>query len=104
MDVAAARRLGPAGRLGSTPHGGYTEGMKTAVSIPDDLFEQAERLARRVGSTRSGLYSRAVREYVARHAPDEVTAAMDCVCDAVGEAPDGFTVAAARETLERSDW
>ena len=49
--------------------------MKTAVSIPDDLFEQAERLARRVGATRSGLYSRAVREYVARHAPDEVTAA-----------------------------
>ncbi len=78
--------------------------MKTAVSIPDDLFEQAERLARRVGATRSGLYSRAVREYVARHAPDEVTAAMDRVCDAVGAIRDEFVSAAARETLERSDW
>jgi len=78
--------------------------MKTAVSIPDDLFEQAERLARRIGATRSGLYSRAVREYVARHAPDEVTAAMDRVCDAVGAAPDEFPAAAARVVLERSDW
>lgn len=83
---------------------GYTPGMKTAVSVPDDLFEQAERLARRVGTTRSGLYSRAVREYVARHAPDEVTAAVDRVCDAVGESRDAFTAEAARTTLERSDW
>ncbi len=78
--------------------------MKTAVSIPDDLFEHAERLARRIGSTRSGLYSRAVREYLARHAPDEVTAAMDRVCDAVGQKEDDFVAAAARETLERSEW
>ena len=90
--------------LGPLAHGGYTPGMKTAVSIPDDLFEQAERLARRVGATRSGLYSRAVQEFVARHAPDEVTAAMDRVCDAVGETRDEFVTAAARETLERSDW
>lgn len=106
--VGHARVLGSASssdrRLGSSVSGGYTPGMKTAVSIPDDLFEQAERLARRVGATRSGLYSRAVREYVARHAPDEVTASMDRVCDAVGQKQDDFVAAAAREALERSDW
>ena len=47
--------------------------MKTAVSVPDDIFEGAERLARREGRSRSEVYSAALREYVARHSPDEVT-------------------------------
>jgi len=44
--------------------------MKTAVSIPDDVFEKAERHARRMGKSRSQLYNHALAEYVARHAPD----------------------------------
>lgn len=51
--------------------------MKTAVSVPADIFEKAERLARSEGRSRSDLYSAALREYVARHAPDEVTEALD---------------------------
>jgi mRNA interferase MazF len=51
--------------------------MKTAVSIPDDVFERAERLARRAGRSRSEVFSAALAEYLARHAPDEVTDAMD---------------------------
>jgi len=54
--------------------------------------------------TRSGLYSSAVREYLARHAPDEVTAAMDRVCEAVGDYRDPFTATAARRTLEQTEW
>ena len=38
--------------------------MKTAISIPDRLFEAAERLARRLGMSRSELYSKAVASYV----------------------------------------
>src|SRR5579883_1096225 len=47
----------------STPcvRGGYTIGMKTAVSIPADVFESAERLARRTRKSRSQLYSEAVK-------------------------------------------
>jgi antitoxin MazE6 len=41
---------------------------------------------------------------VARHAPDEVTEAMDRVCTELGEQPDRFITAAARRVLERSDW
>ena len=47
--------------------------MKTAVSIPDEVFEKVERFARRAGRSRSEVFSAAVAEYVARHAPDEVT-------------------------------
>jgi len=38
--------------------------MKTEISIPDRLFETAERLAKRLGMSRSELYSKAVATYV----------------------------------------
>lgn len=40
--------------------------VKTAISIPDELFERAERIAARRGCTRSGLYAEALAEFVAR--------------------------------------
>jgi len=78
--------------------------VKTAVSIPDDVLERAERLARRARQSRSEVFSRALREYVARHLPDEVTEAMDRVCTEVGEERDPFVAGAARRTLERVEW
>ncbi len=79
--------------------------MKTAVSIPDEIFEEAERLAGRLKTSRSELYRRALEEYVSRHAPDPVTAALDATCANVGEgAPDELTHVASRRTLERSEW
>jgi predicted transcriptional regulator len=83
---------------------GYTPGMKTAVSIPDDVFDKAERLARRMKKSRSELFSRALAEYVARHAPDHVTEAINQVCAEIGIEPDAFGSAAARRTLERVEW
>jgi antitoxin MazE6 len=78
--------------------------MKTAVSIPDPVFEDAERLAQRMKKSRSQLYSEALADYVAHHSPDEVTAAMDSVLAAVGDEPDAFTRAAARRILEQTEW
>ena len=78
--------------------------MKTAVSIPDEVFEKVERLARRAHKSRSEVFSAALREYVARHAPDEVTEMMNRVCDTVSEQTDYFVTAATRRTLERTEW
>ncbi len=78
--------------------------MKTAVSIPDEVFDRVERLARRAQRSRSEVYSTALREYVARHTPDEVTEALDRVCAAVDEKPDPFVAGAARRVLERTEW
>lgn len=83
---------------------GYTPGMKTAVSIPDDVFEGAERLARRLKKPRSRVFAEAVREYVARHDPEAVTEAMNLVCGEVGEETDPFVTEAARRTLRRMKW
>lgn len=83
---------------------GYTVGMKTAISIPDDLFDLAERLARRTQKSRSRLFSDALREYVARRSPDKITEAMDQALAEIGNSNDPFVAAASRGRLERSEW
>ena len=84
--------------------GGYTIGMKTAISLPDPVFHQAERLARRLRKTRSAIYREAMVEYVARHDTDAVTETMNRVVAQVGERPEPFARAAARRALERTEW
>jgi metal-responsive CopG/Arc/MetJ family transcriptional regulator len=78
--------------------------MKTAVSIPDEIFKEAERLARRTKRSRSRLFSDALKEYIARWSPDKVTQAMDAALAQIGEDKDEFTNASSRRTLERTEW
>jgi metal-responsive CopG/Arc/MetJ family transcriptional regulator len=78
--------------------------MKTAVSIPDEVFEEAERLAERLRTSRSRLYSQALREYVRRHAPDHVTESLNRVVESVSGQGDGFARNAARRVLGKVEW
>ena len=78
--------------------------MKTAVSIPDEVFEGAERLARRTKRWRSRLFSDALKEYLARHSPDQVTEAMDRAIDELGDSNDTFVSSATQRVLEQSKW
>lgn len=79
--------------------------MKTAISLPDDLFEPVERLVQCSNRHRSEVYADALREHVARHAPDEITQALDELVAAVDEADtDGFPARAAQRTLSATEW
>ena len=78
--------------------------MKTAVSIPDEVFEGADRLARQLKTSRSHLYSRALKEFLARHAPDTITDSMNRVCESLDSSPDEFARRAARRVLEDTEW
>ncbi|HEY9450053.1 MAG TPA: hypothetical protein VIQ60_09865 [Gemmatimonadaceae bacterium] len=53
--------------------------MKTAISLPDDLFDEADALAERLGVSRSALYATAVAEFLAKHTASEVTARLNRV-------------------------
>jgi len=53
--------------------------VKTAISIPDELFEEGERLAREQGVTRSRFYSTAIAEYVVHHRRDDVLERLNSV-------------------------
>jgi metal-responsive CopG/Arc/MetJ family transcriptional regulator len=77
--------------------------MKTAISIPDNVFQSAEHLAYKMKKSRSEIYSRAVREYVARYSEDGVTDALDAVYEKPA-ASDEFSQAAARTALGQVEW
>lgn len=77
--------------------------MKTAASVPDEIFMKAEQLARRLKKSRSELFSNALAEYIARHSPDRVTETMNRVCAEIGEA-DSFLAAASRRMVENTEW
>jgi metal-responsive CopG/Arc/MetJ family transcriptional regulator len=78
--------------------------MKTAISLPDDLYADAERLAGALKVSRSRLYSLALREYVSRHAPDHVTEALDSLFAADDTGHGTFAAQAAQRTLRDSEW
>lgn len=84
--------------------------MKTAISLPNPLFEEAEALARRLGKSRSQLYADALMDYVARHDEAEVTKRLDRVLEVLGEPgspsrdEDRAMTAVGTETLRRVEW
>ena len=47
--------------------------MKTAISIPDTQFEAAEKLAARLGLSRSELYQKALSEFIAKYSDEQIT-------------------------------
>ena len=78
--------------------------MKVAVSIPDDIFAEAEALAKRLKSSRSEIYSRALGEFIGTHAPDRVTERMNDVVRDMAPEPDAFGMAAARQIFKKTEW
>jgi metal-responsive CopG/Arc/MetJ family transcriptional regulator len=78
--------------------------MKTAVSIPDNLFHRAEELARVARKSRSQVYAEALREYLARHDPELVRSTLDRVAAEFARDDDTFAAAAAQRVMERSEW
>jgi metal-responsive CopG/Arc/MetJ family transcriptional regulator len=82
-----------------------TFGMKVAISIPDEVSAQADRMAKEMGTSRSGLYRRALTSYFERMAPrDRTTDALDAVVDKIGQDDTRFAQAAARQRLQKNDW
>jgi metal-responsive CopG/Arc/MetJ family transcriptional regulator len=53
--------------------------MKTAISIPDPVFEAAERLAERLGKSRSQLYTEAIGQYIKQHRSEGVTERLNAI-------------------------
>lgn len=77
--------------------------MKVAVSIPDELYERADEVARRLGLNRSQLYARSVEEFLAIHGEDPLTAALDALAEQAGGAGRAGALAG-RRLIERGQW
>ena len=78
--------------------------MKTAISIPDEVFLAADELARRLGMSRSELYATAVAEYLAEHRASGVKERLDVVYGIVDSELDDSVVQFQLSSLPQEDW
>lgn len=78
--------------------------MKTAVSVPDLLFEAADRFARRLGLSRSELYSKALQEYLCSHREEGITEALDRIYETEDSSLDPVLASIQAFSLPKGEW
>jgi metal-responsive CopG/Arc/MetJ family transcriptional regulator len=78
--------------------------MKTAISLPDELYRSGDRLAKRLGVSRSELYARALAEFLAKHQTEQITQRLNRVYAAEDSRLDAALTRAQGEALPREEW
>jgi predicted transcriptional regulator len=78
--------------------------MKTAISISDDIFTQAERVAKQLGLSRSKLYSQAILEFVKNHYPDTITTKLNEVYGKQDSGVDDDIIQTNFDLLSQDEW
>jgi metal-responsive CopG/Arc/MetJ family transcriptional regulator len=78
--------------------------MKTAISIPDEVFDAADEMAKRLGMSRSQLYVTALREYLDAHRSRGVTAQLDHIYEYQDSSLDLRVAEAQTNSLDDEDW
>ena len=82
----------------------YTSVMKTAISIPDDVFNAAELTAKKMALSRSELYTRAIRSYLEELSDANVTESLNAVYAETPSVLDPALMRAQRRALGQGRW
>lgn len=78
--------------------------MKTAISIPNDIFVSAEQLARRLNMSRSELYTRAIKQYIAECRHTGVKEKLDQVYASDSASIDSAILDAQAISIPMEEW
>ena len=78
--------------------------MKTAISLPDELFKKVERKARQMGLSRSEFFARAAERFLESMNDERVTASYDEAFAAEDRATETFRRKATRAALLGVEW
>jgi metal-responsive CopG/Arc/MetJ family transcriptional regulator len=78
--------------------------VKTAISLPEDLFRMAEAAARKLKMSRSQLYATALAEYLERRKASNITDRLNKVYSRESSDLDPALQSAQMRSLEREDW
>ncbi len=78
--------------------------MKTAISIPDSIFNAAEKLANRLGFSRSELYAKAVAEYLQKHRNEGITKELDKIYSTESSQLDPGIQALQTASIDKDEW
>jgi len=82
----------------------YTNSMKTAISLPDDLFRSAEKAARQLQLSRSQLYAAALSEFLERRRSASITSRLNQVYAEAASAVDPVLQSAQFKSLGKESW
>ena len=78
--------------------------MKTAISIPDQLFQEADHYAKNHGFSRSQLYARAVEQFLKRHPADHITKQLNKVYSTESAKLDATLSSMQLDSIELEKW
>ncbi len=78
--------------------------MKTAVSIPDNVYISAEKLARRLSKSRSQLYAQALSNYLSMHQKEGITTKLNEVYLSNDSKVEPLLISMQAQSLSKEDW
>lgn len=80
--------------------------MKTAISVPDDVFEQVEQKVNELGWSRSAFYATAAEQLLARLNTDALLANINAAVEQIGDTDESALIASAagRRTVTDHAW
>ncbi len=82
--------------------------MKTAISIPDDIFLSAEKTAKKLGISRSQLFTKAIEEYIQNHSQEKITDKLNKIYTKRSVSSDNkisnISINLLRESLKDDSW
>jgi metal-responsive CopG/Arc/MetJ family transcriptional regulator len=78
--------------------------MKTAISLPDPVFEEAEALAKQLGLSRSELYTKALKAYLQKYNRDRILHELNQVYAEELSEPDPALATMQLMSLPHEDW
>ena len=78
--------------------------MKTAVSIPDKIFRSADSLAKRLGMSRSQLYTTALTDFLSRRQHQQVKERLDAIYGEEESALDPGIIDLQKKSLLPEEW
>ncbi len=78
--------------------------MKTAISLPDQVFEEAESLAKQLGVSRSELYTKALRAYLSKYNHERILNKLNQVYSEESSEPDPILTKMQLLSLPSEDW
>lgn len=78
--------------------------LKTAISLPEDIYRDAEDAAKKLGMTRSRFYSVAIADFLNRYRKDDIKVKLNEVYAAGGSDIDPGFAAMQLASLPREEW
>jgi metal-responsive CopG/Arc/MetJ family transcriptional regulator len=78
--------------------------MKTAISIPDNLFKVAEETAKKYGISRSNLFTKAIEEFIKNHNPQDITNILNNIYETQDSNIDEDILEMQINSINQEDW